>query len=388
MSPAIPAHLGGESLNAGHIYALVHDTQDFYATLGPFIVEGMEQGDRGVHLVGDRGAHLTALRGLGIDVEGALATGQLEVVTWAESYLAGGGFSGQRMLEFVRQRLDAGRRSGYPRTRLVGAAEWVVGHSEWVPELATYEAQLQRLLRARPDILVCAYELGRHSASVIALILDAHSLVLQEGILRASRPLARVSPRERILAAADDHFHSLGIRATGVDTLIEAAGVAKATFYRQFASKDDLVVAWLEDTRPRWLYPVRATVEAAGRPAAERILAVFEESARWHEQDGFRGCAFQNAAIEITDSTHPAWPVIRGYLDEVEAYFRLLVAEARQPDPEAVAAQLAVLLSGALALCVARRSVAPMLAARDAAEALMSGADWGVGHDGSTQQPR
>ena len=117
-------------------------------------------------------------------------------------------------------------------------------------ELVRFESQLDDLLRSRRDIVVCAFELERHSSSVVAGVLEGHTLALSGGVLRPRRSLTRASARDRILGAAHDFFHNVGIRATGVDTLIEAAGVAKATFYRHFPSKDDLVVAWLMDDRP------------------------------------------------------------------------------------------------------------------------------------------
>jgi AcrR family transcriptional regulator len=357
---------------AGHICALVHDADDWYASLGPFIAEGLDAGDRELHLVGDREAHLARLQGLGIEVDAALAAGQLQIFTWAESYLRGGGFSRLAMLEWLRQQLDAGRRRRVARTRIVATMEWALERTEWAPELGPYEDALTRMLRARPDVVVCAYELERHGAPVITAVRDFHPLALSEGVLRASRSLARVAPRERILAAADDYFHTFGIRATGVDTLIEAAGVAKATFYRHFPSKDDLVVAWLRDERPRWLYRVRATVESFGRSPSEQLPLFYEETARWLESDGYGGCCFHAAALEITETTHPAWPVIRGYLDEIEGYLRELLLAARHPAARELAPSLAVLLSGALVLGVARRSGAPVLIARDAAMSLVA----------------
>ena len=117
--------------------------------------------------------------------------------------------------------------------------------------------------------------------------------------------LTRQSARDRILSAAHDYFHNVGIRATGVDTLIEAAGVAKATFYRHFPSKDDLVVAWLCDSRPRWFYRIRDEAEDVAPRPEELIPLIFESVARWIEEDGFRGCAFLNAAVEITGSVIP-----------------------------------------------------------------------------------
>ena len=155
------------------------------------------------------------------------------------------------MVEYLRRNLDAAPSLGYKRTRLIATMEWAIEGSPSVSELVRYESQAGDLLRSRRDVVVCAYDLEHHSAAVVAGVIDAHAIALSDGALRARRSMTRSSARDRLLAAANDYFHNVGIGATGVDTLIEAAGVAKATFYRHFPSKDDLVVAWLSDDRPR-----------------------------------------------------------------------------------------------------------------------------------------
>ncbi len=355
-----------------HICALVHGGSDFYAQLGAFMRDGLAAGDRAVHVVPNAASHVENLRELGIDVSEHLSTGQLQVLDWSETYLQGGSFSKTAILRLLRESLDAGRRMGYARTRWIAMMEWAAEGTPWAAELVPYETAADMVLRARRDVVVCAYDLGQHSASVVTAIRELHSLTLIDGVLRTNRPLSRPAARDRILAAADDHFHTIGIRATGVDTLIEAAGVAKATFYRHFPSKDDLIVAWLRDSRPRWFDRVRARVEASGLQPADRVLFLFEEAAAWLESEGFRGCAFANAAIEITDSSHPAMPVICEYLAEIEAYLAGLLRGAGHRNAPELAQQVAVLLSGGTALGVARRSPGPMLAARDAATRLLA----------------
>ena len=364
--------MAGEDVAGRHICALVHGGTDFYAQLGPFIRDGLLAGDHAIHVVSNSATHVEHLRELGIEVTERLSTGQLRVLDWSETYLQGGSFSRTAMLRLLRESLDAGRRMGYARTRWIAMMEWAAEGTPWAAELVPYETSADMVLRARRDVVVCAYDLGQHSASVITAIRELHSLALIDGVLRTNRPLSRPSARDRILAAADDHFHTIGIRATGVDTLIEAAGVAKATFYRHFPSKDDLIVAWLRDSRPRWFDRVRAKVEASGLQPADKVPFLFEEAAAWLESEGFRGCAFANAAIQITDSSHDAQPVIREYLAEIEAYMAgLLVGAGHRNAPE-LAQQLAVLLSGGIALGVARRSPGPMLAAREAATRLLA----------------
>ncbi|WP_084544762.1 MULTISPECIES: TetR/AcrR family transcriptional regulator [Derxia] len=107
------------------------------------------------------------------------------------------------------------------------------------------------------------------------------------------------SPRERILAAAHDLFYRDGIRATGIDAVIAAAGVTKVTFYRQFPSKNDLVRAFLDHRHDVWM---AWFVDALGRHGAREgggtapLLGALEE---WFSADAYRGCAFLNTVVEL-----------------------------------------------------------------------------------------
>jgi AcrR family transcriptional regulator len=194
-------------------------------------------------------------------------------------------------------------------------------------------------------------------------------------VLRTTRSPARASARDRLLGAASKLFHEAGIQATGVDSLIEAAGVAKATFYRHFPSKDDLVVAWLRDPRTHWIDGVRAEAEAHGANAAEVIPLFFEAVADWLETGNYRGCPYLNTAAEIQDPRHPARLIIREHLQEVEDYLSGLVAAAGYRNPQLLGSELQTLVAGAISLAVARRSSAFALTAREAAIALLAGAE-------------
>ena len=368
-----PVYLAGEEIADRHICVLHRGPDELFAQLESFIVEGLETGDREIHLVEDRVSHGRWLRGLGVDLPAREAAGQLEIQEWSDAYVREGEFSRVAMLEYLRHNLDVAPSLGYKRTRLIATMEWAKDGSPSVSELVRYESQAGDLLRSRRDVVVCAYDLEHHSASVVAGVIDAHAIALSDGALRARRSMTRSPARERLLAAAHDYFHNVGIGATGVDTLIEAAGVAKATFYRHFPSKDDLVVAWLSDDRPRWFYAIRDEAEASS-PRPEAIVPlIFEGVARWIEEDGFRGCAFLNAAVEITGSVHPARAIIRDYLDEIDTYLREALVRAGREDAAERAAELSVLLAGGIASSVAQHAVAPVLAARDAAIRLLDG---------------
>jgi AcrR family transcriptional regulator len=121
--------------------------------------------------------------------------------------------------------------------------------------------------------------------------------------MKTSQPsLESLPPRERILVAAHGLFYAEGIRATGVDRIIERSSVSKVTFYRQYASKDDLIRAYLDYRHERWISWFQASLaqQAAGGSSALDALSTTLRS--WFGQPDFRGCAFLNAAAELGSS--------------------------------------------------------------------------------------
>ncbi|OZM78867.1 TetR/AcrR family transcriptional regulator [Pseudonocardia sp. MH-G8] len=153
--------------------------------------------------------------------------------------------------------------------------------------------------------------------------------------------------RERILAAADEHFYAEGIRAVSADRLIAAAGVSKVTFYRHFPSKDDLVLAYLEG---------RAAVErqaleqfrAGAGDACETLLAIAQGIAGISCSPGFRGCPFINAAAEFADPAHPARRAIATHRAWFASFLKDLLGEMGIQDRATVADQLIILRDGGM----------------------------------------
>jgi len=179
-------------------------------------------------------------------------------------------------------------------------------------------------------------------------------------------------PRERILTAASRLFTQQGIGRTGVDTLIAEAGVAKATFYRHFPAKEELVLAWLRDSRTRWFDRVRAQAEGSHAEPTEKLLLFFEGVAEWLESEGFRGCAYLNTAVEIGDEDHPARRIVRDYLDEIQAWLHDVLDDGGYREADMLAKELHALAAGAISLAVARRTSAFAISAREAAARLLA----------------
>jgi AcrR family transcriptional regulator len=363
---------GGHLRELRHVCGLFEGAEAGYRTLLPFIADGLQRGERALHIVDPaaKASHLERLAAAGIGVPEALDSGQLEVATWEEAYLRGGQFNGPAMVNFIREVLAAGRERGFPMTRTIGYMEWAVPSVAKVDDLIAYESQIEVALRGLPDPVICSYDLERHPASLVARIRDVHHVALVRGELRRSG-VGRTRPRERILRAASELFSTRGIAATGIDTLIEVAGVAKATFYRQFPSKDDLVVAWLRDERTRWFDRVLQKAKDSVTSPDDLIPAMFDAAVEWLEVEDFRGCPYLNTSAEIPDPFHPARRAVEDYLEEVEGYLRDALIAMGRPHAASLAPQLQTLMAGGLMLSAAHRTTAPLRAARDAAIGLL-----------------
>jgi AcrR family transcriptional regulator len=157
---------------------------------------------------------------------------------------------------------------------------------------------------------------------------------------------ARRSPRERLLEAAGELFYAEGIQSVGIDRVIERAGVAKASLYSTFGSKEELVGAYLDERHARIIGRLRAAVDAVDPvdPVA-RILAVFDAQAEIFRAPDYRGCAFTAAAAEAPRSGRID-EATRAYRREVRDLFTELATAAGAPDPPLVASQLQLLYDG------------------------------------------
>lgn len=153
--------------------------------------------------------------------------------------------------------------------------------------------------------------------------------------------------RERILAAADEHFYAEGIRAVSADRLIAAAGVSKVTFYRHFPSKDDLVLAYLAGRSAFERHALEQFRAQTGN-ACNTLLAIASAIADSSCSPGFRGCPFINAAAEHADPTHPARKAIAAHRAWFATFLKGLLAEMGIHHPDTVADQLIILRDGAM----------------------------------------
>jgi AcrR family transcriptional regulator len=158
-----------------------------------------------------------------------------------------------------------------------------------------------------------------------------------------------VTARDRILASAYELFSHRGIRAVGIDEVITRADVAKATLYRHFASKDDLVLAFLQEREQLWTKDwVEAEARRRGDTPEEQLLAIFDLFDEWFQRDDFEGCSFINVLLETNDRTTPIGKASAVHLANIRAIVHGLAEEAGLDDPDRFAHSWHILMKGSI----------------------------------------
>jgi AcrR family transcriptional regulator len=167
---------------------------------------------------------------------------------------------------------------------------------------------------------------------------------------RGAPAKGEVSARERILATASELFYREGIRAIGVDTVVERSGVSKTSLYRLFESKDALIAAFAaERDRSFWTWWDHIEEQHADDPRA-LLDALLSGIAERIGRPAYRGCPFLNLITEFPDRNHPGRVVARDNKQEMRARLAAIVARLGAADPNRVASQLTLIINGAYAI--------------------------------------
>lgn len=178
-----------------------------------------------------------------------------------------------------------------------------------------------------------------------------------------------MSARDKLLDAANELFYAEGVQTVGIDRIIERAGVAKASLYNTFGSKDELVKAYLQSRHAGTTDRLRSAVASRSDPV-QRLLAPFDLQAELFRQKDFHGCAFMSAAAEA-----PRGGVIEQATDEfradIRSLFTHLADEAGAPDPAILGSQLQLIYDGAIIAAQMDRDPSAAVRARAAAETLV-----------------
>ena len=155
--------------------------------------------------------------------------------------------------------------------------------------------------------------------------------------------------RGRIVDAAYELFSRNGLRAVGVDTIIAESGVAKMTLYRNFPSKDELILEFLRVREERWTRDwLQAEAERRATTPDGRLLAIFDVFDEWFQLDDFEGCSFVNVLLEVTDLESPVRRASVEHLATIRTFVARLAVEARIADPDGFARQWHILMKGSI----------------------------------------
>jgi AcrR family transcriptional regulator len=156
-------------------------------------------------------------------------------------------------------------------------------------------------------------------------------------------------PRERILDSAYELFSHRGIGAVGIEELIARASVAKATLYRHFPSKNELVLAFLQRREDRWTYGwVEKEARLRGGTPEGSLLAIFDLFDEWFHRDDFEGCSFVNVLLETADHHSELGAASVLHLENIRGVIRTLAGEAGLRDVEQFALSFHILMKGSI----------------------------------------
>ena len=183
---AEPIPFAGSTLGRyRHVCAFFSSPEEEYATLLPFVRDGIERGERAFHLVRSqyREKHLERLRGAGIDVAAAQQRGQLAVAIPEEIYLHGGRFDKEAVLIALEEALKRGTALGFPLTRLIAHAESVLEDWSNLDDWIEYEARANDVLYRYNDPVICTYDANLLNGSLAVDILRTHPVVIIGGRL-------------------------------------------------------------------------------------------------------------------------------------------------------------------------------------------------------------
>lgn len=170
------------------------------------------------------------------------------------------------------------------------------------------------------------------------------------------------------MSTAEELFYAEGVRAVGVERLLEVSGVGRASFYRHFSGKESLVLEVLRDRDRRWrAWLAEAVATRGGTP-----LSVFDALAERFESADFRGCAFINIMVENADPDCAVHRLADDHKRAVTHFVAGLLAGAGHTEPDELAAQFVLLMDGANVTALRTRDAEPAYRAKSVAAALLA----------------
>ncbi len=186
----------------------------------------------------------------------------------------------------------------------------------------------------------------------------------------------QISKRDQLVEIASTLFYQQGFGATGIKQIIEAAGIAKGTFYSHFSSKEEIGIAWLQKRHQDWMQWLHASMEKSASPKG-KLLRVFDFLESWMTESEFRGCAFLNTLSELPAPDNPMRHEIESHKQRLFDTISSLVGEHYKSQGTALVSQKAkvifLLFEGALVEAQNFRDVWPIIAASKEVKTILSG---------------
>ncbi len=187
-----------------------------------------------------------------------------------------------------------------------------------------------------------------------------------------SQARAKSDARQRIVETAERLFYAEGVRAVGINRIIAEAEVAKMTLYNHFTSKDDLILAVLEDREVQVNKMFAMSMKRHVRKGMDQLDAFFASLKDWFKSPGFRGCSFINASIELADARHPASRFSSEHKRGFHEMLRDIIVQTKGEKAASVAPEIALLVEGAIVTAAMDRTPETADVAKKAALMLIS----------------
>jgi hypothetical protein len=181
-----PISFGSSQLDESrHVCAFFNSEEDEYRVLLPFVKDGIERGDKAVHVFNpdQRQDPLRRLPTAGIDADAAQDSGQFELGTNTETYLRDGRFDQDRMIEALEKLASGNAKGGFPLSRIVCRMDWVVEHGSRADDVVEFESHVNDLGSCHDEAVMCTYLLAKFSGDTVIDVLRTHLMVIIGGIL-------------------------------------------------------------------------------------------------------------------------------------------------------------------------------------------------------------
>ena len=184
------------------------------------------------------------------------------------------------------------------------------------------------------------------------------------------------SRRDHLVDTATKLFCKQGFRATGIDTVLAESGVAKKTLYNHFRSKDELIIAALQNKDEEFMTAAREGIarhasEQTGDPRMARVLALFDTLDEWANDDSYSGCAFVNASAEFPRRDDPIHVACTNHKKLVIQFVEELLSDLQLADSQQAARQIALLIEGSMVTAHTMCDASSVPLAKDTARRLL-----------------